>query len=306
MGFFNNMIKESNNILHELEINGEKQEDDTDTPDYTGGDDADNDTPDADNDTPDADNDTPDYTKDDDGEARQDGDDGQTGDDGTDDVDYTVPDDAAPDNESDQDINANDTNVDTDNSTDTDTPDYTQDDGSDNNNTEGDSGETQQDGDDGADDVDYTQDDDGSGDDGTTDDNSDDTTGDDSDGSSGEGADSDLKNDENNILADLSDKQKQIQSDELRINFIEMYNLVLDTIDKVNNVSKREDTLEIFEFISSQLLYLKDIINTNITRTFNTKTYFENNVSFQQCLAILNSVKKLIDETNKKVESSKN
>lgn len=308
MGFFNRMITESENIIHELEINGERVEDEEDV-DYGG----EEDTPEEDE------NDDIDYTQDDEGEepdtpneepaAEEQPADGEDSD-----IDYTIPDDATPEDPAAQ-------------TTDNEEPlegeediDYSRDDGGEESTTDdGSGGEgeeidySQDDGgstddtpaeeeDGGEEDIDYSQDDGGGedtegeepaeGEEGTTD--------------GGSSLDDELKSHENDILADLSDEQKQIQSDELRANFIEMYNLILDTIDKVNNVSKREDTLEIFEFISSQLLYLKDIVNTNITRTFDTKTYFENTIAFQQCLAILNSVKKLIDETNKKVEISKN
>lgn len=114
----------------------------------------------------------------------------------------------------------------------------------------------------------------------------------------------DIKSAEAELFKDLSPAQRAIQSSELRTNFIEMYNVVIDIIDKVNNIHKDELTLSVFEFISTQLLTLKDIINTNITRTFDTKTYYENSITYGHCISILNSVHKLIDETAKKAKKN--
>ena len=129
--------------------------------------------------------------------------------------------------------------------------------------------------------------------------------GDDPDGGDASGnINDDIKNIEANILADLSDEQKKIQSDELRQNFINMYNSVVDIIDKVNNIQKDEESLSVFEFISTQLLILKDTVNMTITKTFDTKSYYENMNTYQHCLAILVTVDKLIKETEKNQKKS--
>lgn len=140
-------------------------------------------------------------------------------------------------------------------------------------------------------------------DDGTIGDGSEDgTVGDDTGGEEGGSGsiNDDIKNIENNLLADLTDEQKQIQSDELRKNFISMYNTTMEVIEKVNNIQKDEDSLSVFEFISTQLLILKDILNMTITKTFDTKSYFENMNTYQYCLAILSKVDELIKELEKK------
>lgn len=140
-------------------------------------------------------------------------------------------------------------------------------------------------------------------DDGTIGDGSEDGTVGDENGGEEDGSGSindDIKNIENNLLADLTDEQKQIQSDELRKNFINMYNTTMEIIEKVNNIQKDEDSLSVFEFISTQLLILKDILNMTITKTFDTKSYFENMNTYQYCLAILSKVDELIKELEKK------
>lgn len=132
------------------------------------------------------------------------------------------------------------------------------------------------------------------------------TEGDPSEGgeADGEAPPNELKSTEDELFSDLTDEQKQIQSDELRANFINMYNVVLDIIDKVNNIRKDEATMPVFEFVSSQLLILKDLINTTITRTYDTKTYYENNITYGQCIAILNTVNNLIKEVEKKTTTN--
>lgn len=363
MGFYNleklreEALKATNGFrpLHELEIDGEKQDDDED-PDYTGDDDGDPDTPENGVEEPEADYTAPEGDDTDEtGDGGQDGDgDVPQGDDaagdanagesaeGTandgepaggadepdsgdpnaavdaeetpDEADYTIPDDAGPEAQSadaeDQGA-AGDVEADYTDTGDTggDNVDYTADDG------EGETTDTATGGGDtsapdagtGSDtgaDTDYTQDDGGDAGEGDTS-GGEENTGDAEDGSGGSAINDELKSAEDQLMADLSDEQKQIQSDELRKNFLDLYNTVLDVIDKVNNIHKEESTLQVFEFISSQLLILKDIINTNITRSFDTKTYIENNIDYQHCLAILNSVRLMIDETNKKSKKEK-
>lgn len=313
MGFYNlnKLLKENTTALHELEINGQKQEeDDEENTDYTGDDGDDDGDPEAD-----------------DGSGGvSGGSDGVPGGEGEgeepdavgvenedDETDYTIPDDAEPE--------AQQTNPEDQGVTDELDTDYTggDDDATDNtggegegtdngseggsDNTEPGSGELP-DGDDLS--GDYTEDPDAGASDGSEE-NPD--VGDGSENAEGVDTGSELndqlKTAEDQVLVDLSDAQKKIQSDELRQNFIDMYNIILDVIDKVNNIHKQESTLQVFEFISSQLLILKDIVNTTITRTFDTKTYFENNVTYQQCMAILNTTKDLIDETGKKIEKNK-
>lgn len=333
--------KDNNSLLHELEIDGVNQDDDDDEEDvdYTGddgGEDDDYDEPDNDYTVQDDDVEIPepeeepenDYTmtgEDDDNDTRTDpenaggdgeegagdpenvggdGEDGMGGDDQetSDETDYTIPDDAEPETPEtageDQGAADDVEGEDNDYTAEDEPADPAADAG-------GDTGASSPPADEDSESSnDYTTD---SGGDGGED--AGDTGEGNAEGEPGETEGSvindELKAAEDELLADLSDEQKQIQSDELRKNFIDLYNIVLDVIDKVNNIHKEESTLQVFEFISTQLLILKDIINTNITRSFDTKTYIENNIDYQHCLAILNSVKQMIEETDKKSQKLK-
>lgn len=160
---------------------------------------------------------------------------------------------------------------------------------------------------------DYTQDAEGGGDieggDDTGEDYTQDTGGNDT--SEGDGNDessedpssekinSSLKDKEDELFADLSDEQKAIRDSELKGCFAELYNSVNEIIERINNVHKTEYTLDVFEFISGKLNELKSLIHYYLTVTFDTKSYIENQISYQECLAILNTINEMLKNVKK-------
>lgn len=268
-------------ILNELEINGEKVEDDEDdAEDYTG-DHTDNPDTQTDSDGTGSDQEPEDYT-----DGLDDSGDSDGGDDtGTEDVgDGTGTDDSVGDG--------------TDSGGDDEPEDYTSmDDGSGDGTEDTGTDDGTESGDDEA--EDYTAMSDGEGEDGSdgTEGNTDDGEGtEDSEESDGEeGTDNELKKIESELFSNLTPEQVAIKNYELKQNYINLYKTIISTITKMNDVGKTESNIELIKFISNKLIELKDMVDFNITKVYKTRTYIENNIIYQQCLSTMNALCDMIN-----------
>lgn len=229
----------------------------------------------------------------------------QTGDDATP-TDYTIPDDAEPQT-SDDNMDAAPTDDAGDEGAD---DDYTSDDNTDTGDDEPTAGDTPPT-DDGGGETDYTDDGDDAeetGDAEGTDSAGDEDTGgsDDSSSTTTGSINNDLKAKENELFADLTDEQRAIRDIELKGLFAVLYDSVDDIINRINNIHKTEYTLDVFEFISTKLTELKTLIHYNLTVTFPTKSYIENQITYQECLAVLNTVEEMLKTVEKTSNSDEN
>ena len=185
------------------------------------------------------------------------------------------------------------------------------------NNTENDSNTEPDDND--SEPEDYTQmnDEDNNNEDSSSDsDNSEDTPSDndtssedsentDSDNTEGESGSSDnednsfenLKKIEAELFSNLTDEQIAIKNTELKNQYIDLYTTIGRTLVRINDVAKTDDNIEILKFVTDKLLELRDMIDFNITTAFNTRTYIENNIIYQQCLSTLNAISDILANT---------
>lgn len=229
--FFN--VDDLREIINEMEIDGEKQDDNENVTDYTS-EPQDDETPDnTDNNTENDSNTEPD---DNDSEPE----------------DYTQM--------NDEDNNNEDSSSDSDNSEDTPSDDNTSSEDSENtdsNNTEEESGSS---------------------------DNEDNSF-------------ENLKKIEAELFSNLTDEQIAIKNTELKNQYIDLYTTIGRTLVRINDVAKTDDNIEILKFVTDKLLELRDMIDFNITTAFNTRTYIENNIIYQQCLSTLNAISDILANT---------
>ena len=257
--FYNPKIK---SIL-EVEINGEKQEEETD--DYT------TDTETAGDDNTDT-SETPTSTEDND-------EDYTAGADGSgDEDDYTADvDSAGDDNDSEEETSTEDTGED----------DYTS--GADT------AGDEDSDTSDEEETDDYTADASGDG----SEEESEDTDTDDGEENTDEETEDDssfenLKKIESELFSSLTPEQITIKNYELKQNFISLYATIGTTLVRINDISKSDDNIETLKFITDKLLELREMIDFNITTAYDTRTFIENNIIYQQCLSTLNAISDII------------
>ncbi len=114
---------------------------------------------------------------------------------------------------------------------------------------------------------------------------------------------SDVTDLEKEILGSLSDEQISIKYKELKTQYINIYSTIDTLLIRVNKISKNNNNIKVIEFILNKLTELKELVVFYLTNTFDTKSYIENTINYQQYLAILNSMTKLFKEINIKNEN---
>ena len=110
------------------------------------------------------------------------------------------------------------------------------------------------------------------------------------------GEKSELQQAEEPLYQDLSDEQKNIRDKELKNNFVELNETLTTILERMNKVVKDTVNIKIVDFVVNNLLKLKDMVCYYLTETFNTKSYQENMLFYQQCLVVMSSIQKLIPE----------
>lgn len=136
-------------------------------------------------------------------------------------------------------------------------------------------------------------DDSGDGDNDTSDDGED--SGDASDDDEG-GDDYDINKIEDELFSSLTPEQIAIKNHELKENFTELYSIIGSTLVRINDIAKTNDNINVLKFITEKLIELRDMIDYNITTAYQTRTYIENNIIYQQCIATLNAISQIIDQ----------
>ena len=101
---------------------------------------------------------------------------------------------------------------------------------------------------------------------------------------------------ENDLFADMTPEQRNIQDKELKNNFILLNDALSDILERLAKVYKTNDNIKIVDFANRTLLKLKDMISYYLTNTYITKTYQENMLFYQHCLIIMSDTEKLIAE----------
>ena len=110
-----------------------------------------------------------------------------------------------------------------------------------------------------------------------------------------EGEEYDLNKIEEELFSSLTPEQIAIKNHELKNQFIEVYSIIGSTLVRINDIPKSNDNINILKFITEKLLELREMIDYNITVAYSTRTYIENNIIYQQCIATLNAIADIID-----------
>lgn len=105
-----------------------------------------------------------------------------------------------------------------------------------------------------------------------------------------------IKDLENEIFKDLTPEELAIKNKELLDNYRDLYDIISDSVEKINKITKSEDNLQVIKFCITKLAQLKEMINHIITVNFPKRTYIENLTTFNQAIAVLNEIRKLIDQ----------
>lgn len=117
--------------------------------------------------------------------------------------------------------------------------------------------------------------------------------------------DSEIKNLENEVYKDLDIVQKNIRDSELIRLYVQMYDIIIKTLDDIDNIPKNEKTISILQFSSKKLLEVRNIIHDYIVDTYKTKTYIENMITYYEFVSTVNSIANLIDKLKDEEDEDK-
>ena len=115
---------------------------------------------------------------------------------------------------------------------------------------------------------------------------------------------------EKELFKDLKPEQIAIKERELRERFQDLYQVVAESIDKLNKITKTTYDANMLDLVLRQLINLKDTILHSITKAFPTRTYVQNKVELQKLAtifnALTNSVRNIYEvRVNKVMQNSK-
>ena len=104
------------------------------------------------------------------------------------------------------------------------------------------------------------------------------------------------------IFATLSAEEQQIKLSELKKLYKDMYSAVSDLIHRVDDMDLDENIMEPMTRISDVLHRLQDSIADYFNNLFNIRSYFENDVKYNEFLLVLNQTTTIVDDLAKSRE----
>ena len=163
-------------------------------------------------------------------------------------------------------------------------------------------------GDDDTEPTDYTQDIDSGdgvdGNEGNPDDGSDTPPDDGTDAGMQPSGGTELQNMQNDVFSNLSPEQMKIKIANIKQSFIDLYNDVVEILERLSTVNKSSNNLESINFATVTLNELKSMLNDHLVSTFETKSLVENQITLQRFLAIYAMVIKILEKVSNKQENS--
>lgn len=140
--------------------------------------------------------------------------------------------------------------------------------------------------------------DDGGGGDDSSDDNGDDSSsGEDDNSNEGEEVDENKKTEEE-IFSSLTNDQLDIKHKELKNQYLKLYDITTEIVDKISYIPISEDITFIIDYVSTTLSNLRDMIVDYINDAYKTKSYTENLINYNRFLATLSGINKILEEIN--------
>jgi len=115
-------------------------------------------------------------------------------------------------------------------------------------------------------------------------------------------ADADAKAAEEQIYDSLTDDQKRIRVLQLKIDYKDLYETIINTIEGVNNIPKNMDNIETIKKLTEYLTKCKNILIDYVENVFDQNPYLENYATYLKYMAIFRTVAKVMEEMNKAKE----
>lgn len=154
--------------------------------------------------------------------------------------------------------------------------------------------------------TDYTQDDGGGeegdnpegGEEGQEGDQTDDQAGDDQQQPTG--LSDELKDLEAQLFSNLTPEQISIKDTELKMQYIDLYKAVDKVLSRVSNLNKTDENISVLDFVNKKLSETKVMLNDYIVKTYQTNSYFENQLNLKHFTLILEYINKILEGIKEK------
>lgn len=113
-------------------------------------------------------------------------------------------------------------------------------------------------------------------------------------------SDDEVKPANTNIFDTLTAEEQNIKIKELKKSYQNLYATIDDILNRINNMDIDEDTLDVMSRVTITLCNLKDELANYFIHIFNLRSYLENDIKFNEFLAILKAVTVVVDELSSK------
>ena len=113
------------------------------------------------------------------------------------------------------------------------------------------------------------------------------------------GADDEAKNLETQLFSKLTPQQIAAKNKELKTQFVNLYETINTSIDRLAKAQRKEYTIKALNFVVKKLLDIKELVKDYVIDQFDTKSYVENQINLQRNMAIYLTLTKILEELNK-------
>ena len=103
---------------------------------------------------------------------------------------------------------------------------------------------------------------------------------------------------EEEMYDSLTDDQKRIRTLQLKIDYKDLYETFINSLDGVSNIPKTSDNLETIKRLNTLLTKAKSILISYIRNNLDQNTYLENYTMYLKYLAVFRTAAKVIEELN--------
>lgn len=109
----------------------------------------------------------------------------------------------------------------------------------------------------------------------------------------------DLKQQEEEMYG-LSTEKLELRHRELKKQYLDMYDTIVNILDRIGSASVQEEDIGVIEYISSTLSNLRTMITDYIDKAYPLNSYIENSVNYNRFLAVLQGINKILEDVSKR------
>ena len=107
-------------------------------------------------------------------------------------------------------------------------------------------------------------------------------------------AEQDPKEKEQELFSSLKPEQMAIKQEELKSQYKNLYDSINGSLDKLKKVSHTTQDDHLLDFLVRKLLDTRDICRDSLIKTFDTKSYVENQIQLQRLIAVYSMITTLV------------